>query len=112
MINTDDLISLSWEQKKKYRAAIAYGYFDNYEDNPRQWKHSLVGAFLWRYPHRTATLNRLKDLVGHIPQWAITLCNIGTGSTYPLPLWCYSRNCGYRVTNFLTTSTGSPRRRA
>lgn len=69
MINTDDLVSLSWEQKKKYRAAIAFGYFDNYEDNPRQWKHSFVGSLLWRYPTRTATLNRLRDIVGHIPQW-------------------------------------------
>ncbi|UKK52706.1 tyrosine-type recombinase/integrase [Prevotella sp. E2-28] len=69
MINLDDLVSLSWEQKKKYRAAIAYGYFDDYEVNPRTWKHSLVGALLWRYPNRAATLNRLRDIVGHNPQW-------------------------------------------
>lgn len=69
MINTDDLVSLSWEQKKKYRAAIAFGYFDNYEESPRQWKHSLVGSFLYKYPNRTATLNRLRDIVGHTPTW-------------------------------------------
>lgn len=69
MINKDDLTTLSWEQKCRFRAAIDFGYFDNYEDNPREWKHSLVGAFLWRYPTRTATLNRLRDIVGHIPTW-------------------------------------------
>lgn len=69
MINKDDLISLSWEQKQKFRAAIEYGYFDDYEDNPRQWKHTLVGSLLWRYPQRCATLNRLKDIAGHIPTW-------------------------------------------
>lgn len=69
MINKDDLVSLSWEQKKKFRPAIEYGYFDNFEDNPRAWKHTLVGAFLFRNPHRTATLNRLKEIVGSKPLW-------------------------------------------
>ena len=69
MINKDDLISLSWEQKRKFRAGIKYGYFDDYEDNPRQWKHTLVGSLLWRYPERCKTLNRLKDIVGHVPTW-------------------------------------------
>ena len=69
MINRDELMSLSWSQKKKFRAAIDYGYFDHYEDNPRQWKHSFVGSFLWRYPSRAATLNRLTDIVGRIPTW-------------------------------------------
>lgn len=69
MINLDDLVSLSWEQKRKYRASIAYGYFDDFEKNPREWKHSLVGAFLRRYPNRSATLNRLKYILGHNPQW-------------------------------------------
>lgn len=69
MINKDDLVSLSWEQKRKFKTAIKLGYLDNFEDNPRQWKHSLVGSFLWKYPNRTSTLNRLKDIVGGIPQW-------------------------------------------
>ncbi len=69
MINKDDLVSLTWEQKKKYRAAIEYGYFDDFEDNPRQWKHTLVGSLLWKYPTRCMTINRLKDIVGHVPQW-------------------------------------------
>lgn len=69
MINKDDLVSLTWEQKRKFRSAIAYGYFDNYEENPREWKHTLVGSFIWRYPIRTSTLNILKEIVGHVPQW-------------------------------------------
>lgn len=69
MANKDDFTSLTWEQKRKFRSAIAYGYFDNYEDNPRQWKHTFVGTFLWRYPSRTATLNRLCDIAGHQPSW-------------------------------------------
>jgi len=69
MINKDDLVSLTWEQKRKYNAAIDAGYFDNYEDNPREWQHSFVGQFLMKRPDRTATLNRLRDIVGHIPTW-------------------------------------------
>ena len=69
MINKDDLVSLTWEQKKKYKAAIEYGFFDDYEKNPREWKHTLVGAFIWRYPQRCATINRLKDIVGRLPKW-------------------------------------------
>lgn len=69
MINKDDLISLSWEQKRKFRAAIEQGYFDDYERNPRQWKHTLAGTFIWHYPNRCSTLNRLRDVLGHIPQW-------------------------------------------
>ena len=69
MINKDDLVSLTWEQKRKFRAAIAAGYLDDFERNPREWKHSLVGSFLWRYHERTSTVNRLKDIVGHIPTW-------------------------------------------
>lgn len=69
MINMDDLTSLSWEQKKKYRAAIGYGYFDDFEDNPREWRHKFVGCFLWKNPHRCATVNKLKEIVGRNPEW-------------------------------------------
>lgn len=69
MINKDDLVSLSWENKKKFNAAIEQGFFDDYERNPREWKHSLVGAFLWRWPTRTATVARLRRIVGHTPTW-------------------------------------------
>lgn len=69
MINKDDL-RLSYEQKRKYKKAIEDGYFDDYQKNPREWKHSFCGTFLWKYPTRTCTLNRLRDVLGHIPQWS------------------------------------------
>lgn len=69
MINKDDLVSLSYEQKLKFRAAIDYGYFDNYEDNPREWKHTFVGTFLWKHPGRTATIRRLEKVLGRVPTW-------------------------------------------
>lgn len=69
MINKDDLVSLTWEQKKKFRAAINNGFFDDYEKSPREWKHSFVGAFITRYSQRTFTLCRLREIVGHIPTW-------------------------------------------
>lgn len=68
-MNTDDLVSLTWEQKKKLKAAIKYGFLDDFEKNPREWKHSLVGAMMWRYPNRCPTINRLKNIVGHLPTW-------------------------------------------
>lgn len=69
MINLDDLVSLTWEQKKKFRAAINAGFFDNFEKSPREWKHSLVGSFLSRYSQRTSTLCRLREILGHNPTW-------------------------------------------
>lgn len=69
MVNIDDLVSLSWEDKRRMKSAIDFGYLDDFEENPRAWKRSLVGTLLKRYPRRTATLNRLKDIIGHIPQW-------------------------------------------
>jgi len=69
MINLDDLVSLRWEQKKKYMTAIRHGYFDNYEDDPRKWKHSLVGTIIWKHPQRCRTVERLADIAGHEPTW-------------------------------------------
>lgn len=64
-----EIKGLTFENNKKFRAAINAGYFDTYEENPREWKHTLVGSFITRYPGRTSTLNRLRDIVGHIPTW-------------------------------------------
>lgn len=64
-----EIKGLNFEQNKKYQAAIAAGFFDSYEDDPREWKHSLVGTFIWAYPRRTSTLTRIQNVVGHIPQW-------------------------------------------
>ena len=69
MINKDDLVSLSWEQKKKYRSAINYGYFDDYERNPRQWKHTFVGTYIWKHPDGTRIIGLLSDIIGHLPTW-------------------------------------------
>lgn len=64
-----ELQGLSFEQNKKYRFAIEQGYFDDYEQNPREWKHTFVGTFLWKQPTRVRLINVLKDIVGHTPTW-------------------------------------------
>lgn len=65
----NDITSLSFEQQKKYRAAISRGYFDDYERNPREWKHSFVGAYLWKNPGRTKVIDRFAQMLGHCPTW-------------------------------------------
>lgn len=69
MIDKDDLVSLTWEQKKKYKSAIGKGYFDNFQDDPRTWKHSLVGSIIWKHPQRSKTVDRLAAIAGHEPRW-------------------------------------------
>lgn len=65
----EEIKSFNFEQRKKFRNAIEEGYFDDYDANPREWKHTFVGSFLWKYPTRTATLNRIREIVGHVPMW-------------------------------------------
>lgn len=69
MINKDDLVALTWEQKVKYRAAIKHGYFDDFVDDPRKWKHTFLGAFIWKYPDRCRVIMILDDILGHMPTW-------------------------------------------
>ena len=69
MINVDDLVALSWEQKVKYRAAIKYGFFDDFVDDPRKWKHTFVGSLIWKHPDRCSVINKLTDIIGHLPTW-------------------------------------------
>lgn len=64
-----ELKGLSLDQNKKFRFAIECGYFDTWEEDPRRWKHSFIGAFIWKYPSRVKVLNMLKDIVGHLPVW-------------------------------------------
>ena len=64
-----EINGLNFEQNKKYQAAIRNGYFAGYEESPRDWRHSFVGTFIMKLPDRTATLNRIRDVVGHIPTW-------------------------------------------
>lgn len=64
-----ELNGLSFEQNKKYQYAIKCGYFDGYDDDPRAWKHSFVGYFLWRHSDRCATVKAFEDVLGHTPTW-------------------------------------------
>ena len=64
-----ELRGLSFEQNKKYRFAIECGYFDKWEDDPRKWKHTFAGAFIWKYPARVKVINILNDIIGNVPVW-------------------------------------------
>lgn len=64
-----ELRGLSLDQNKKYRFAIDSGYFDTWEQDPRKWKHTFAGAFLWKYPTRVKVLNVFKNIVGDTPTW-------------------------------------------
>ena len=64
-----ELRGLNYEQNKKFSFAIESGYFDKWEEDPRKWKHTFVGAFLWKYPSRVKVLNILKDIIGKTPEW-------------------------------------------
>lgn len=64
-----DIRGLSVEQRHLFRCAIERGYFDTWEDNPRSWKHTFVGAFLWKWPKRTKTLAIMETMLGHTPTW-------------------------------------------
>lgn len=65
-----EIKGLTFEQNKKYQASISQGYFDGYEADPRKWKHSFVGAFIWKYPMRTSVMNAFRDMLGHVPEWS------------------------------------------
>ena len=64
-----EIKGLTLEQNKKYQASISQGYFEGYEENPREWRHTFVGAFVWKYPLRTSVLNYFRDMLGHVPTW-------------------------------------------
>lgn len=64
-----EIDGLTFTQNKKFRFAIECGYFDDWEQDNRKWKHTFCGAFLWKYPTRVKVLNTLKDLLGNNPQW-------------------------------------------
>lgn len=64
-----EFTGLSYEKNKKYRFAINSGYFDTWEEDPRQWKHTFAGAFIWKHHDRVMIVDLLKSFVGHIPQW-------------------------------------------
>ncbi len=64
-----ELRGLTYEQNKKFQFAIESGYFGTWELDPRKWKHTFVGAFLWKYPTRVKVLNVLKEIIGRNPEW-------------------------------------------
>jgi len=65
----EEIRGLSIEQNKKFHFAIECGYFDKWEEDPRKWKHTFVGSFLWKYPSRVKILNILKEILGNVPVW-------------------------------------------
>lgn len=65
----NDITTLSYEEQKKYQTAIKRGYFDDYERNPRTWKHTFVGAYLWKNPGRTKVIDTFAKMLGHVPTW-------------------------------------------
>lgn len=64
-----ELRGLTYEQNKKFQFAIESGYFATWEQDPRKWKHTFVGAFLWKYPTRVKVLNVMKGIIGKNPEW-------------------------------------------
>lgn len=58
---------LSETQQKKYAAAIREGYFNNYHGIA--WRHTFYGAYIWKYPKRTAIIRRFENLLGKLPDW-------------------------------------------
>ncbi len=61
--------SLSPNDNRKFKQAIKLGYFDDYEKDPREWKHTFAGAFIWKNPTRTRVLEVFRELLGHVPTW-------------------------------------------
>lgn len=60
---------LSYEDSCKYQAAIRRGYLDDYEENPRAWRQSFVGAFITKHHNRIPVLDMLRQICGHTPTW-------------------------------------------
>ncbi|MBQ6187846.1 MAG: tyrosine-type recombinase/integrase [Prevotella sp.] len=60
---------LTPEERKKYANAIRRGYFDDFDQCPRAWKHTFAGAFIWKNPMRVAYVEHFRNLIGHIPTW-------------------------------------------
>lgn len=65
-----EIKQLSLEEKKKFKAAIERGYFDDYDADPRAWRHTFTGAYIWQNPGRIKTIARFEELLGHVPTWA------------------------------------------
>lgn len=64
-----EIKGLSYEQNKKYHVAIERGYFKNYEAEPKKWRHSFIGAYVWKHPGRIKVLDLICSVIGHEPEW-------------------------------------------
>lgn len=56
---------LNEELRKKYSSAIRQGFIN--PDNPVL--HNFCGTWVRKHPGRTTTLARLKEILGHNPEW-------------------------------------------
>lgn len=56
---------LTKELRKKYSSAINHGFLD---PSRPAW-HTFVGTWVRKHPGRTTTLTRLRDILGHNPEW-------------------------------------------
>lgn len=56
---------LNEEQRTRYHSAIRQGFIN--PDNPMM--HSFCGTWVKKHPERVTTLVRLKDILGHNPEW-------------------------------------------
>lgn len=62
-----ELQSLTFDENKKYQAAISRGYLENYT---REWRHTFVGAYLNKNPLFTKVIDTFRNIIGHIPTWS------------------------------------------
>ena len=60
--------SLDYELQAKYSYAVKLGYMTDGEDQ-REWKHTFVGAFIWKNPSRTKVIQTFEKILGHLPLW-------------------------------------------
>lgn len=56
---------LNEEQRVRYHSAIKQGFIN--PDNPSM--HNFCGTWVRKHPGRVTTLARLKDILGHNPEW-------------------------------------------
>lgn len=56
---------LTQELRKKYSSAIKQGFVN--PDNPAL--HSFCGTWVRKHPNRVSTLVRLREILGHNPEW-------------------------------------------
>lgn len=69
MARVTELRGLTYEQCRTYRNAINHGYFEGFEDNPTEWKHTFIGAYAWKHPNRIFILDLICQVAKKRPQW-------------------------------------------